>query len=49
MGWTIQGLIPAGTSAFSLLQNSQTGSRLNPASYSMGTGGSFYGNKAAGL
>jgi hypothetical protein len=33
---------------FSLLQVVQTGSEVHPTSYTMGTGGSFPGVKAAG-
>jgi hypothetical protein len=33
---------------FSLLHSVQTGSGAHPASYQMGTGGSFPGGKAAG-
>jgi hypothetical protein len=33
---------------FSLLQIVQTGSEVHPTSYTMGTGGSFTGGKAAG-
>jgi hypothetical protein len=39
--------VPVG-SKFSLLHIVQTGSRIHPASYSMGTGVSFPGGKAAG-
>jgi hypothetical protein len=39
---------PEGTGNFSLHRRVQTGSGAHPASYSMGTGGSFPGGKAAG-
>jgi hypothetical protein len=39
---------PSRNKRFFSSPNIQTDSRLNPASYSMGTGGSFSGNKAAG-
>jgi hypothetical protein len=41
-----QGLIPGRD--VSLLHSVQTGSGAHPASYPMGTGGSFPGDKAAG-
>jgi hypothetical protein len=39
---------PAGTGNFSLRHRVQNGSGARPASYLMGTGGSFPGGKAAG-
>jgi hypothetical protein len=39
---------PAGDGNFSLRHRVQTGSGAHSASYSMGTGGSFPGGKAAG-
>jgi len=38
----------SGAGNFSLLHRVQTGSEARPASYPMGTGGSFPGGKAAG-
>jgi hypothetical protein len=40
--------IPVGVGNFSLRHLIQTGSGSHPASYSMGTRGSFHGDKAAG-
>jgi hypothetical protein len=40
--------VPAGTGNFSLHHRVQTGSEAHPASYSMGTRGSFPGRRAAG-
>jgi hypothetical protein len=39
---------PAGAGDFSLHHNVQNGSGAHPASYPMGTSGSFLGGKAAG-
>jgi hypothetical protein len=39
---------PAGAASFSLHHRVQNGSRAHPASYPMGTRGSFSGDKAAG-
>jgi hypothetical protein len=39
---------PAGAGNFSLYHHVQNGSGAHPASYPMGTGGSFLGGKAAG-
>jgi hypothetical protein len=39
---------PAGAGNFSLHHRVQNGSGAHPASYLMGTGGSFHGSKAAG-
>jgi hypothetical protein len=39
---------PAGAANFSLLYGVQTGSGAHPASYPMGSGGSYPGGKAAG-
>jgi hypothetical protein len=39
---------PAGTGNFSLYHRVQNGSGAHPASYPMGTVGSFLGSKAAG-
>jgi hypothetical protein len=47
-GWTIGVRFTVGAGSLSLLHRVQTGSGLHPASYSMGTGGSFPGGKAAG-
>jgi hypothetical protein len=44
-GWV---RFPAGARDFSLLYSVQTGHEAHPASYPMGTGGSFPGGKAAG-
>jgi hypothetical protein len=40
--------VPAGAGNFSLHHHVQTGSEAHPASYPMGTRGSFSGGKAAG-
>jgi len=40
--------VPAGAGNFSLHHRVQNGSGANPASYPMGTRGSFLGGKAAG-
>jgi hypothetical protein len=40
--------VPAGAGNFSLYHRVQTGSGAHPASYPMGTRGSFPGGKAAG-
>jgi hypothetical protein len=42
------GRFPAGAANFSLYDRVQTGSGAHPASYAMGTRGSFPGGKAAG-
>jgi hypothetical protein len=47
-GWTTGVRFPAGARDFSLLHRVQTGSGAHPASYTIGTGGSFPGDKAAG-
>jgi hypothetical protein len=39
---------PAGAGNFSLYHRIRNGSGAHPASYAMGTGGSFPGDKAAG-
>jgi hypothetical protein len=39
---------PAGAGNFSLHHRVQNGSGAHPASYPMGTGGSFHGSKAVG-
>ena len=44
-----RGLNPGRATDLSLLQNVQTSPGVNPASYSMGTGNSLLGNKAAGM
>jgi hypothetical protein len=44
-----QGSIPDRGKTFSLLYNIQTGPGAHPASYPMGTGGSFARGKAAGV
>jgi hypothetical protein len=44
-GWTAG---RAGARDFQFLHSVQTGSGAHPTSYSMGTGGSFLGGKAAG-
>jgi hypothetical protein len=41
--------IRAGATYFSLLQNVQTGCGVHPDAYSLGTGDSFLGRKAAGV
>jgi hypothetical protein len=46
-GWTIGVRFSAGAGNFSLRQHVQTGSRAHPASYPMGSGGSFPKVKAA--
>jgi hypothetical protein len=43
------GLFPAGAGNFSLHHRVQNGSGAHPASYPMGTRGSFPGSKAAGV
>jgi hypothetical protein len=43
------GLIPGRGKGFSLLHRVQIGSRAHPASYPIGTGGSFPGGKTLGL
>jgi hypothetical protein len=40
--------VPAGAGKFSLHHRVQNGSGTHPASYPLGTGGSFLGGKAAG-
>jgi hypothetical protein len=50
-GWTIRGSrfrFPAGAGNFSLHHRVQNGSGAHPASYPMGTRGSFPGDKGAG-
>jgi hypothetical protein len=47
-GWTAGVRFPAGARDFSLLHSIHTASGAHPASYPMGTGGSFAGCKAAG-
>jgi hypothetical protein len=47
MGWTAGIQFPAGV-RFSLLHSVQSGSGAHPASYPLGTGGSFPGGKTAG-
>jgi hypothetical protein len=49
-GYGLDGRVrfPAGVTDFSLLHSVQTGSEAHPASYTIDTGGSFPGNKAAG-
>jgi hypothetical protein len=47
MGWATQVRFPA-VKDFSLLHSVQTDSGAHPASYSMGTGGSFLGGIATG-
>jgi len=46
--WMIGFRFPAGAGNFSLRHHVQTGSGASPASYPMGTGASFPGDKAAG-
>jgi hypothetical protein len=46
-GWTAEVEFPAGVTNFSLVHSVQTGSKAQPVSYPMGTGGCFPGNKAA--
>jgi hypothetical protein len=46
MGFTAGVQFPAGTRDISLLQKVQTGSGTHRASYTMGIGGSFTGDKA---
>jgi hypothetical protein len=48
MGWTAGVRSPAGTVDLSLLRRVQPGSGAQPASYPMGTGGSFPDGKVAG-
>jgi hypothetical protein len=43
-----RGRLPAGAGNFSLHHRVQNGSGIHPASYPMGTGGSFLEGKAAG-
>jgi hypothetical protein len=45
-GWKFR--FPAGAGNFSIHHRVQNGSGAHPASYPMGTGGSFPGGKAAG-
>jgi hypothetical protein len=45
-GWTIGVRSPAGAENFSSSPCVQTGSGVHPASYPMGTGGPFPGDKA---
>jgi len=40
--------VPTGAGNFSLHHRVQTGSGVHPTSYSMGTGGAFLGDEAAG-
>jgi hypothetical protein len=47
--WTIDDRFPAGAGNFSLLHRVQTTSGAYPASYPMGTGGSFFGGKSVGV
>jgi hypothetical protein len=47
-GWMIGVRIPVGAGNFSPLYRVHTGSGVYPASYPIGTGGSFPGVKAAG-
>jgi hypothetical protein len=47
-GWMTGIRFPAGTRHFSL-HSVKTGSGVKPASYPVGTGGSFPGGKAAGV
>jgi hypothetical protein len=47
-GWTARVQFPEIVTDFSLFQCFETGSRAHPASYPMGTRGSFPGGKAAG-
>jgi hypothetical protein len=46
--WTDGIQFPPGAKDFSLLRSVQTGSGAHPVSYTMGSGGSFPGGKAAG-
>jgi hypothetical protein len=46
--WGFRVLFPAGIGNFSLHQRDQNGSGAQPASYPMGTRGSFPGGKVAG-
>jgi hypothetical protein len=48
MAWTIGVRFPAGAGNFSLNHRVQNGSGAHPASYPMGTRGSFPGGKAVG-
>jgi hypothetical protein len=47
-GRGVRVLFPTGIRDISHLRSIQTGSEAHPASYTMGTGGSFLGGKAAG-
>jgi len=47
--WMIGVRVPAGAGNFSLHHSVQTGSGSHPASYSLGTVGSFPENKVAGV
>jgi hypothetical protein len=47
-GWMIRGGVPAGAENFSLHQHVETGPGGHPASYPMGTRGSFHGVKQPG-
>jgi hypothetical protein len=48
MGWTARVQFPA-VQKFALLHYVKTGSEAQPFFYPMGTGGSFPGDKAAGV
>jgi len=47
-GWTIGVRFPVGAGNFSLWHHVQTGSGAHPASYPMGSRGTFLGGKMAG-
>jgi hypothetical protein len=47
--WGSRVLFPAGAGYFSLHHRVQNGSGAHPASYPMGTGGSFPGGKEGGV
>jgi hypothetical protein len=47
-GWTVGVWLPAGARIFSFLHSVQTSSGAQPASWPMGSGGSFCGSRAAG-
>jgi hypothetical protein len=46
-GWMARVRLPTGPKDFSLFHSVQTISGAHPASYTMGTGGSFTGGKVA--
>jgi len=47
MGWMTGVQLPAGAGTFPLCHRFRTGCGAHPVSYVMGTGSSFFGDKAA--